>query len=174
MAAFDILIQEVGGELELSLPDVAQIDQQTIRRAGNTNQSPGKGRKDFIKAQRQSRRQPGHDHPDLIGPHLPIILLPGDIVTFKCAKPFVVDVKYDPGFLKPGDPVPPRSPFRDPATQNPFTLPQTSKQQSGKEVVEAEFNGSLAFINDVARHLFYKCTVWSNNLELDPDFICDR
>jgi hypothetical protein len=154
---FEFLIAPVGGELEMTV--VVGEALQTARRTST--------RKTRIKNEKKERHHADHKHPDLIGPHTPFILVDkggdSDVVVFKCAQPFVIDVERDDGFDTKGS-NPDRSPFG-------WTTPQVSTPAGGMHQV----TGTYAKNNDdTSLHMFYKCTVWSNNLKLDPDFICDR
>ena len=154
---FEILITPVGGELEMTV--VVGEALQTARRTS--------ARKAKIKKEKKDRHNSDHKHPDVIGPHTPFILIDkngdSDVVVFTCAQPFVIDVEMDTGYDTKGNPD--RTPFG-------WATPQASAPVAGgMHQVTATYAKNN---DDSSVHMFYKCTVWSNSLKLDPDFICDR
>ena len=187
MADIVLLIERIGDELEVSVESdtspAAPTDNQKARRGAT---APGKahGRGREILEQKRKRKHGGaggHDHDLSSGPHQTMILVEGqgDKVTFKCDKLFTVDVEFDPAYLAPGDDEPRRSPFLG------WDTPQTGKQEGGAGpfiVPAAAFNNdkrqdSGGHSIDNTRptdHHFYKMTVWSEGLKLDPDWYCDR
>ena len=191
MADFVFLIKAVGGELEFSLVSENPAGTQKNRRNGNSGNPRAPGgtlRKDFIKAERDIRSRPGQSEPDFVGPHLPIILVddPGatiDNVEFRCEQPFVIDVEIDLIFTRPAGASSPRSPFHVQGAPGSdlFPTPKSSVAETAAPpapippLATHVVRGTLKKGNDGPRnHMFYKCTIWSNGLKLDPDMICDR
>ena len=175
---FVFLLEAVGGELELTLFSENPAGEQKSRR---DDDKPGGGsvkRKDFIKAEKESRRLSGQREPDFIGPHLPIILIDRaadtDAVEWRCANPFVMDVAIDLGYSRRQNVRAPRSPFD--VLGNPgrdlFPTPQASTPNgAGQHCIKGQLKKGG---NGPADHIFYKASFWSNGLTLDPDFFCDR
>jgi hypothetical protein len=172
---FEIQISAVGGELELDLT-TGQNDQKD-RRNQNTGNGNGRGqrRKDFIKAQKASRRVPSAPEENFIGPHVPIILIDhpnvNDVIVWKCQDPFMVDMSIDNSYTKQGNP--PRSPLVNMDTDQDFSvMPQTA-------IRDGSFN-NMYFVRGQFRRgtgasdqLFYKTSVWSGGLTIDPDVYTD-
>ena len=107
----------------------------------------------------------------------PIIIrdLPGasnDTVIWKSNAAFIVDVEVDDGYKKDtGAPNPPRSPFVNTVTGQDFSvMPQAAQAVGGVFVV----TGKVTKGTQAPDHMFYKMTIWSQGLKLDPDFFCDR
>jgi len=187
MSKIVMLIERVGDELEMSLHEEIELSPadegtQRERRQSPSAQGAGRPRNREIKEIRAKRAKKNgrHGHPDTSGPHLPIILLDkhnaDDQVVFISAEPFVVDVEFDPDLQDKEKKDPRRSPFKD------WEMPQFSRLRAGMHQVVG------IFVNEKKRdsdgddiddtrptdQMFYKATVWSQGLKLDPDFICDR
>ena len=183
MAEITLLIETIGDELEVTVETENPPNTQKGRRGAPITGKPH-GRSREIKEQKINRRQHadgGHDDTHLsAGPHQTMILLEGqsDRVTFKCAKPFVVDVEFDPAYQDPHEPEPRRSPFKD------WNTPQSSKQETPAsphlafgEFINDKREDSAGHSIDGTRptdYRFYKMTVWCDGLKMDPDWYCDR
>jgi hypothetical protein len=171
MANITLLIERVGDELEVTVQDDPGDDQKGRRGAAVA----GHGRNREMKEQKRKRKQHdagGHDHDLASGQHQTMILIDGrgDTVTFKCATVFTVDVEFDPTYLDPGDPEPQRSPFN-------WAIPQTGTPGGGGLFVVGPAAFNDAGIGPKTRpsdHHFYKMTIWSGGLKMDPDWYCDR
>jgi hypothetical protein len=184
---FVLSVDEVGGELELSLESETPANTQRDRRDATLGNGHPHGRnqkrKDYIKSERDKRRKPNASPEEFIGPHVPIILLERandtDMVVWKCSRPFVVDMAIDTAYSVPGGVHAPRSPLTNAVTNEDFSLaPQVGAQDAdfpgnplggNYYTVKGEFRRNTGAID----HIFYKCTVWSNGLVIDPDFYCD-
>jgi hypothetical protein len=179
MAEYELFIEKIGGELEVSL---VREDAQGDMTQGTQKQrrgfvSGGKSRNEKIREAKESRRLEHARQIDLVGPHIPIIIrdLPGaanDTVIWKCNAAFIVDVEVDDGYKKDtGAPNPPRSPFVNTVTGQDFSvMPQAAQAVGGVFVV----TGKVTKGTQAPDHMFYKMTIWSQGLKLDPDFFCDR
>jgi len=187
MSKIVMLIEKVGDELEMCLKDEIELSPpgeatQRERRQSVSGQGNGQPRNREIKEKREKRAKENgrKGHHDTSGPHLPIILLEkhdaDDQVIFICEEPFVVDVEFDPELQNKKEKDPRRSPFKD------WDMPQVSKLRAGMHQVVGIFDNAKRKddeghdIDDTrpTDQMFYKATVWSQNLKLDPDFICDR
>jgi hypothetical protein len=194
-----MLIENVGGELELTLStEDSQGDAEQGLQLQRRNHPSGQGNneprnRDMKEVKLKRKKKNGgassgrHDSSHLVaGTHQTIILLDRnnvtDTVVFECAQPFVVDVEFDPSARDVENPQPRRSPFVG------WDTPQFSAPDPrGVHVVTGVFNndkrkerlpnGSDGQDIDDTRptdQRFYKATVWSEGLKLDPDWYCDR
>jgi hypothetical protein len=175
-----LLIKRVGDELEVSVESETPDDSQEKRRDGKARDKDH-GRSREIKEQKRHRRQHsggGGDHADLgAGPHQTMILLEDkkDKVTFKCDRPFTIDVEFDPDYQDFHKPDPRRSPFG-------WTTPQSSAFDGAKHVVKATYDdderkdskGNKIDETRPSDYHFYKMTLWCDDLKMDPDWYCDR
>src|SRR5262245_26436380 len=93
---FEIEIRPVGGELELEL--TTQVVEQRNRRDANTGKPghSGQRRKNRIKEAKEARRKSAAGEAEILGPHMPIILIDHatvrDILIWRCDAEFVVDM----------------------------------------------------------------------------------
>jgi hypothetical protein len=205
MSQIVMLIEKVGGELELRLVDDqpqgdAEEGKQKQRRNHPSRQGDEEPRNRSMKELKLKRKKKSlmvsagasaHAMKHLTGVHQTIILLDKknvtDTVIFKCAQPFVVDVEFDPEVRDLEKPLPRRSPFQG------WDIPQFSGEADdaefpGFKVVRGTFNNDNRIrrlatgeeggmeIDDTrpTDQRFYKATVWSEGLKLDPDWFCDR
>jgi hypothetical protein len=185
MAEYELTIAKNGDELEVSLTNEnpqgdAQQGTQKQRRAFDPGGAGSKPRNQRIREAKDERRVDHAKHIDLVGPHVPMIVrdLPGgpannDTVTWTSDHEFMVDVEIDDGYSKAkGFPNPPRSIFVNTVTgQNFSEMPQKSQQVAANV---HQVTGRVVKGTQAPDHLFYKMTIWSQGLKLDPDFFCDR
>jgi hypothetical protein len=198
MSKIVMFIERIGDELELSMKsEDAQGDTkqglQLQRRNLPSKQGDQLPRNRGMKELKQHRMQHAHSeggHEHLTGVHQTMILLDTtadiagnptpqqvmDTVVFQCEKEFVVDVEFDPSVRDLHEPEPRRSPFL-------WDYPQKSKLNAGTgfHEVTADFDNSFRKEGGVdipktapTDYQFYKATVWSQGLKLDPDWFCDR
>jgi hypothetical protein len=184
MATITIEIKRVGDELELEVTEAAGGDpNEGLQIQRRRSASPFDPRPRNRKMKEQKRHRMQHASADAVedvqsGVHQTIILLDKnnftDKVVFKSAKPFVVDVEFDPTVQDLDDPEPRRSPFL-------WDTPQKSQPVGAIHQVEAVFDNSplMAGGAPIAKtkpteYQFYKATFWSDGLKLDPDWYCDR
>ena len=173
MATYEVIIQieVIGDEIEMSLLSESgggslpggQADQKTRRGRAD--------KKNDVKKQKKERHNSNHQHPDVVGPHLPIWLFnhsggDDDKITFRCASDFVVDVSLDDGFDPPGG--------AHSAPLNPFGWMTPQKANGGTDISGTINKASFTGIGGGAGRMdFYKCTVWTQGKKLDPDLICE-
>jgi len=191
MAVTVLLVEQIGNEIEVTIEsenaEGLAAPNPTTQKERRGSSSPRGGvkmrRKDYYLQQREARELPTRVHAELMGPHIPIILLelPGaheDKIVWKCAQRFVVQLDMDPGYAPvntpPGAEPPPVCPLKDTVTGEAWSHPQTSQAGAGPyagfQVVQATYRKATR----AKEHLFYKCTIWCNGLKYDPDFYCDE
>ena len=187
MATYELLIKKVGDELEVTIEsetgEVGETEVKQEERRASGNPARNKKMKE-LKHERRKEGQQDH-HADIIGPHVPIIVLnhPGnrtDTIVWKCTEAFMIDVEIDEGYNKASSAAnPPRSIFQNVATNQDFSvMPQMSAVNDNFPKPGGGFyqvvRGAFTKDNQALDHKFYKATIWSQGVKLDPDYFCDR